>query len=340
MISGQSIKIAILGAGTGGTALIHLFTRSSGVQIIGVADIDSNAPGLKCARSRNIPVTDDPISLISCKSTDLIVDVTGDPTMGSLIADHKAPGVEVLGGTAAKLLWYLVQHEAEIQTQLFQAEKLATIGTFSSGIAHDINNRLYLIMSLAENMLDEKEHPVMLEHASQILSTVRQIRTIVQGLTGYAQVSSNNLEAVELSSTLDEALKMAKYATVFHDVSVIRNYTDCPRVVANSQELLQVFVNLIINAIQAMGGKGTIKLTVKNEDDTATVIISDSGPGIPRDLMDKIFEPFFTTKEPGKGTGLGLYMVQTIVRKYDGRISVDSQEGKGVSLRLQFPRVR
>src|SRR2546430_2569027 len=131
----QPIKIAIIGAGTGGTALIDLFASSPGVEVIGVADKNQKAPGLNRAREMNIPVTDDVIGLVSRKGTGLIIDVTGDPAIRPLIEQKKPPGSEVLGGTAAKLLWSLVQHETQIQAQLLQAEKLATIGTFSSGIA-------------------------------------------------------------------------------------------------------------------------------------------------------------------------------------------------------------
>jgi signal transduction histidine kinase len=96
-------------------------------------------------------------------------------------------------------------------------------------------------------------------------------------------------------------------------VAVLKEYTARPIVKANTQEMLQVFVNLITNAIQAMDGKGTLGLAVGNQNGTATVKISDTGPGIAEDLQDKIFEPFFTTKEPGKGTGLGLRVVRTLV---------------------------
>ncbi len=338
--SDQPIQIAILGAGRGGTALIHLFTRSPGVKIIGIADIDPGAQGLQCAREFDIPTTHDPISLITRKETELVVDVTGDPAMGPLIERCKHPGVEVLGGTSARLLWNLVRHESQIQDQLLQAEKLATIGTLSSGIAHDINNRLYLIMSLAENMADGLEPDSVIEHAGQILKAVRRIRTIVQGLTGYARAPSNQLEVVDLAACLEEALRMAQYATVFHDIAVERIFTGEALVRANPQELLQVFVNLIINSVQAMDGKGTVRLESGRENGAVYATVSDSGPGIPEELLDRIFEPFFTTKEAGKGTGLGLHMVQTIVNKYDGKIRIQNRDGKGVSFRLQFPAVR
>ena len=341
MASRQPIKIIILGAGTGGTALIDLFTQSNGVNIVGVADIDPNAPGLKKARQLGIPTTDDVGNLLRQNGASLIVDVTGDPDVVTIISEGKAPGVEVLGGEAAKLFWSLVQHETEMQNRLVQTEKLATIGTFSSCLAHDINNRLFLIMSLAEDLLDSVDSDRVRVDAADILKSVWQIRSMVEGLSGYARGSSlDYLEEIDLITTLEEALKLAKYATVFQDVTVLKEYTDRPVVKANSQEMLQVFVNLVTNAIQAMEGKGTLSLAVGSQNGTANIMIADTGSGIADDLQDKIFEPFFSTKEPGKGTGLGLHVVRTLVEKYGGRVSVCSRVGEGTIFDLEFTACR
>jgi two-component system, NtrC family, sensor kinase len=341
MVSDKPIKIIILGAGAGGTALIDLFTRSSGVEITGVADKDLAAPGLKRARAFNTPVTDDAVDLMSRNGTGLIMDVTGDPQMGSLIAKRKGPGVEVLGGTAAKLLWNLVQHEDQMRAQLLQADKLATIGTFSAGIAHDINNPLYLIMSLSENLSEEKDPAEIRQNADEILRAVRKIREIITGLTEYTRLSSAEaVQDADLGRTIDEALKLVRYATVWQDVTVIKEYSGYPLVSIRPQELLQLLINLITNAIQAMDGKGTLRLSVCSEGDATLAKISDTGPGIAQDLTDKIFEPFFTTKPAGKGTGLGLYMAQTIAKKYGGRIWVESQESHGTTFCLMFPGAR
>jgi CheY-like chemotaxis protein len=129
MGNSRPTKIAILGGGKGGSALLSLFSHLPGIEIVGITDKDPNAPALKRADELRIPVVHDAISLITAEDTNLIMDVTGDPDMQQLIAEHKGSGTEVLGGAAARLLWNVVQHEAEMQTHLFQTETLASLVT-------------------------------------------------------------------------------------------------------------------------------------------------------------------------------------------------------------------
>ena len=120
-------KIAIIGGGKGGSALLSLFSHLPGVEIIGITDKDPNAPALKRANALRIPVVHDVLSLIASEGTDLIVDVTGDPHMQQVIAENKSPEAEVLGGATARLLWNVVQHEAEMETHIHQNESLASL---------------------------------------------------------------------------------------------------------------------------------------------------------------------------------------------------------------------
>ncbi|MDA2910781.1 response regulator [Nitrospiraceae bacterium AH_259_D15_M11_P09] len=144
----QQTKIVILGGGKGGTALLGLLSHIHGVEIIGIADKDPSAPALKRARELGIPVSDDIVGLISREGTNLIVDVTGDPEMARMIADHMPAGSEVLGGAASKLLWNVVQHEARMQTQLLQTEKVA--GLVKAGMI--VN---YLVKPVEEQKLND-----------------------------------------------------------------------------------------------------------------------------------------------------------------------------------------
>ena len=334
----EPTRVAILGGGKGGTLLLDLLSQVPGVELIGVADTNPAAPGIRRALDLNLRVTDNVVDLIAEQGLNLIVDVTGDPAMPALINQHKPPGAEILGGAGAKLVWNMVQHESTLQGQLFQAEKLAGIGSFAAGIAHDINNPLYLVLGFAEAIIEEHDPTNIRDLAQEIIQAVSRISTISREFTQYARQSiSSEYVDVELNVKLEEAFKIAQYATVLQDLSVVKDYTGKQLIKAKPDELLHALVNLITNAIQAMDGKGTLTLATCDEDEVATVTISDTGCGIPDGRLEQIFEPFFTTKAPGKGTGLGLYNVKSIVGKNHGKISVTSEVGKGTMFRLQFP---
>lgn len=339
MASDQSIRVAIVGAGQGGTALIELFTRCNGIEITGVADSNPDAPGLQLARRLDIPVSTDPASLVSRNGIHLIVDVTGDPGMASVIAAHKSPKAESLGGTAARLLWSLIQEEHELYEHLMHAEKLSTLGTFAAGIAHEFNNPLHCILGFAQLIQDATDPAVIREYVAEIVKSVRHLSGMTTNLNMYARTGARGESVpVQIPEVLDEATKMAKFSTILDEVDVVRDYGPVPAILANPDELHQVFVNLIVNAVQAMNARGRLTLSTRAEPNSLTVSIHDTGPGIaPQDLA-KVFAPFFTTKERRKGTGLGLYIVQTIVTRYGGRIDVASEPGAGTTFHVRFPK--
>jgi len=332
------IKVAILGAGRGGTALLDLLHLLPSIEIVGISDRDPDAPGLTRAKNLRIPVVSRVQDLVYDHGVNLIMDVTGDPDVERFIHLHKRPDTELLSGSGARILWELVRHEANLQAELFHAEKLAGIGSFAAGIAHDINNPLQLIMGLAENLAEEKDLEAVHQQAREIVEAVRRTSAISRDLTQYARKTSARDETiVALNNRLDEALKIARYAVSFHDVTVHKDYEDGAVARGNPDEVLHVLVNLITNAVQAMArGGGTLTLTTKQSVD-ATLRISDTGCGMSPAVLEQIFEPFFTTKEPGKGTGLGLYNVKTIVAKMRGTIAVESRVGHGSAFTITFP---
>lgn len=333
------IKVAILGAGRGGIVLLDLLHQIPSISIVGITDHDPFAPGIQRARALRIPVFDRAEELVSDQGVNLIMDVTGDPAMERLIATHKRPTADVLSGSASRILWDIVRHEANLQAELFHAEKLAGIGSFAAGLAHDINNPLQLIMGLAENLADEKDLATVREQAQDIIEAVRRTSAICRDLTQYARKSSERDDRiVHLNARLDEALKIARYAASFHDIAVVKEYQEGAVAKGNPDELLHVFVNLITNAVHAMEQRaGTLTLATQSHDDSVTVRITDTGSGIHPQMLGDIFEPFFTTKEPGKGTGLGLYNVKTIVNKMNGKIEVESCFQRGTTFTLAFP---
>ncbi len=334
----QSVNIAILGGGKGGTALIELFTRCHGIAITGIADTNPEAPGLRLARNLNLHATDDPVSLVSDPTVDLIVDVTGNPSMPALIERHKSPRAEILGGTAAKLVWSLIQDERDLYEHLAHAEKLSTLGTFAAGIAHEFNNPLHMMLGFAQLIQDTQDPAEVQEYIQEIVKLIKHLSNMSTSVNLYARTSAQGeLVPVQIPTLLDEAVRMAKFSTILDEVTVIPQYDPVPDILAEPGELLQVFMNLIVNAVQAMNARGQLTLRTCVEQGSITVSVEDTGPGIaPQDLA-RIFAPFFTTKKSGKGTGLGLYIVDTIIRKYGGRIEPRSEVGKGTAFRIHFP---
>jgi two-component system NtrC family sensor kinase len=332
-------KIAIVGAGRGGHALLDLLHRIPSIEIVGIADRDPAAPGLQRACELRIPMTTNVLDLISTHGASLIMDVTGDPAMETYLHAHRPPAVDILSGSSSRLLWELVQHESKLEAELLQSEKLAGVGSFAAGVAHDINNPLQLILGLAENLAEERDLTAVHEQARDIIEAVKRASAICRDLTRYSRRASPHEDVlVPVNGKLDEALRIARYASSFHDIEMVKHYQPGAAVNGNPDELLHVLVNLITNAVHAMeqaGGTLTLETTVL--DGEVGVRISDTGCGIAPDKIPEIFEPFFTTKAPGKGTGLGLYNVQTIVNKMHGIIAVNSQVEKGTTFTLTFP---
>ena len=225
-----------------------------------------------------------------------------------------------------------------LEHQLLQSEKLAGIGILASGIAHEINNPLCGIRGMAEIILEEENMETIKEHTDNIIKYSDVAAEIVKELTGYVRTAeASDFESVNVNEKLNDAIKISKHSTRFEDVEIITDYQTIPLIRANSDEIQQVFVNLINNAVQAMNRKGRLVLSTMTSGDYVEIKVMDNGPGIPKGHINKIFDPFFTTKEVGKGKGLGLNIVYRIVTKYYGSIEAESEEGKGTTFTLRFP---
>jgi signal transduction histidine kinase len=335
----QPINIILLGAGKGGAALLELLTRCHGVTVTGIADIDPAAPALRLARLLNIPTTRNAAALIATQSTDLIIDVTGDPSMASVVERDKSPAAEMLGGTAARLIWSIVQQEQELQGQLVHAEKLAAMGTFAGGVTHELNNPLHCMLGFAQLIKETQDLAAVQDYAQEIIDMIRRLSDMTKSLALYARAGTKGqVVGVSLQEMLDEAVKMTKFAASMDEVTIVKNFAPIPDMKADPGELLQVFVNLIVNAAQAMNGRGRLTLSTRPENGALVVSIQDTGCGIPPDDLTKVRLPFFTTKERGTGTGLGLYIVHTLTKKYGGHVDIQSQVGQGTTVRIEFPQ--
>ena len=161
---------------------------------------------------------------------------------------------------------------------------------------------------------------------------------IIQDFSGQAYSERTGVYTkVDINQQLDHALKMLGLTGPIEGLEVQKNYQPLTKIRARSEEMVQVFLNIIKNAIQAMKGKGTVQLTTDEAEGMTVVRISDSGPGIPQEFVPRIFDPFFTTKGPGQGIGLGLTIVRRIVLNYGGHIDVETHGNKGTTFILTFP---
>jgi signal transduction histidine kinase len=231
-----------------------------------------------------------------------------------------------------------ITQESRLQDQLIQTERLSSLEVLTAGIAHELNNPLFGIMGPGEAILDESDSSRMKEHAKKIVENARRMAGIIQDFSGYAHAEGSEPGVlVDINHCLDKALTLVGLSNPVDGLEIRKDYKALPRCKVRPEEIIQVFVHMIKNGIQAMKGKGTLYLSTDVSYGTISVKIQDTGPGIPFNFVSRIFEPFFTTKGPGQGTGLGLTIARRIVMRYGGVIRVETEEGRGTTFSLFFP---
>lgn len=228
--------------------------------------------------------------------------------------------------------------EHAIHNQWMQAEKLAGLETLTAGIAHETNNPLYAIQGLAEIIRDNDDPDGTRAHAAEIIAHVRHISAVIQNVAGYARArDGETIGDVDVKRTLDAAVALASKGLVTDNIRITRYYRSVNTVWATPEDIRQIFVNIMKNALQAMHGKGSLFLSSEEAPGFVTVTIRDTGPGVPPAYVTKIFDPFFTTKRQGEGNGLGLTVASHIARKYGGDIRFETWEGTGAAFRIRLP---
>jgi PAS domain S-box-containing protein len=229
------------------------------------------------------------------------------------------------------------------QIQLMQAEKMASLGKLAAGVAHQLNNPLGSITLFARLMTEEYQLPDAAKaDLERILADAQRCRDTVKELLEFARQTRQQIQPQDLNQALARTLFLLQNQTLFHNVRIVRDFdAGLPPVRSDVQQLNHLFMNLILNAAQAMAGHGqlTIRTVFDAASDTAIIEIGDTGPGIAPEVLPHIFEPFFTTKEEGQGTGLGLSMAYSIVENHSGRIEVDSHLAHGTTFRVRLPVV-
>jgi two-component system, NtrC family, sensor kinase len=229
----------------------------------------------------------------------------------------------------------------QMLSKVAQAEKMASLGRLAAGVAHEINNPLTGILLYA-SLLSEavEESNCLAEDIKYIIEDTQRCKDIVKGLLTYSRQTNPNRETLELNDLVAESLSLIRDQRLFIQVNVVKDLSDeLMPIYGDRNQLSQVIINLVMNAIDAMDRVGTLTLrTYRNRNDArACLEVSDTGCGIPRENLPKIFDPFFTTKEPGKGTGLGLSTVYGIVESNGGLVRVKETSEKGTTFIIELP---
>lgn len=261
--------------------------------------------------------------------------------------------------TAAEVLGAFVERgvaQENLQAahaQLLQTEKMATIGALVAGVAHEINTPLGAISSMHDTLLrglaklrgavDTSDPKVVkalgvVDDANQVIrSATSRVLEIVRRLKDFARYDEGELEDVDLHEELNDTLSLAHHE-LKHGVQVHRSFGAVPTIQGYANQIDQVFLNLVVNAKQAMGGKGELWITTRAEEDGVRIEVHDNGPGIDPDKLEAIFAPGFTTKKKGAGLGLGLAICQQIIDKHHGKIWAENRAEGGACFIVWLPR--
>ncbi|MCD6526289.1 MAG: cache domain-containing protein [Desulfuromonas sp.] len=231
----------------------------------------------------------------------------------------------------------IITQNKEMEASLAQHGKMASLGILSSGVAHEINNPLGVILGYSgylENKIGEEDPNYRYIH--EIKRESKRCRKIVQDLLSYARTPKSVMEKTDINVLLEQIIDFAANHTDMHHVTIVKNLRpNLPELNIDGDQMRQVAINLILNAGGAIQGRGRLEVETKREDDNILMIFRDSGDGIDQEILDKIFEPFFTTKE--KGTGLGLAISKQIIEQHHGSIHMTSTPGAGTTVTVRLP---
>jgi signal transduction histidine kinase len=230
------------------------------------------------------------------------------------------------------------KHELKVtHEKLFHSQKLASLGIFASGVAHEINNPLGGVsncIQILEKMGDNKE--LREKYFSLIHDGLKRIEDTVSKLLWMSRKEGKNPTVVQIKPSLKEVYRFTEYRIKENDITYTSTVEDDVSVYIDPHDLHQVITNLMINAVQSMKDGGKLSVHAHRNDANVILEVSDTGEGIEEKELKNIFDPFYSTKQPGEGTGLGLWLTYEIVKNYGGEITVHSEKGKGSTFKVQF----
>jgi two-component system NtrC family sensor kinase len=249
--------------------------------------------------------------------------------------------LEEWGRTLEEKVKQRTEELVAMQARVAQSGRLASLGMLAAGVAHEVNNPLGGILALTGLTVEDmpKDDPNR-ENLEEVIRQTERCRDIVKGLLEFSRQSRGNTEPVDINKVLQDTLSLVEKQALFFNIDVVWNLDpELPHVIADRSQFQQVFMNILMNAVQAMNERGTLTVATRYDrsSNSAEAAISDTGHGIPAEEIDRIFDPFFTTKESGHGTGLGLSIAYGIVTTHRGTIFVQSELGKGSTFTVRMP---
>ena len=239
------------------------------------------------------------------------------------------------------------QKQAHIDARMLQSSKMAALGKMAAGVAHEVNNPLMLIQENAgwiRDLLDD-EDPAAIKNYKEILDStdkieqhVKRAKGITQRMLGFGRRMNPGRTEILINSLADQAAEMLKTEAASRNIAIVRQYdAHIPVILSDPAQLEQIFINIIDNAIDAMGKDGSLTIATQPWKGGVRISFTDTGPGMDQETLHQIFDPFFTTKKVGEGTGLGLSICYTILEKLGGRIDVQSEPGHGTTFNIILP---
>jgi PAS domain S-box-containing protein len=262
--------------------------------------------------------------------------ISYDITESTMLAD-----IVNMGNSEVLLTIRDITGTVERQEKLYLTDRLTSVGEMASGVAHELNNPLTSIIGLS-NLLTEEQLPDNVREDIGLISVeAHRASRIVKNLLTFARRHETERRLVKIEQIIDDVLKLRAYENKVNNIEIKTNIpNDLPQIMADYFQIQQVFLNIILNAEQAMKeshGSGTLIISAEKTGKSVKVSFTDDGPGITKENLKHIFDPFFTTKMVGKGTGLGLSICYGIITDHNGKIQVDSRCGRGTTFIIELP---
>jgi PAS domain S-box-containing protein len=312
---------------------IKLFGAVKADEIVGKSILDLFHPDDHTAVRRTIhelledsaqePMLEEKIVTVSGKSVDVEVST-------ARFVDEEGPAVLIMLRD--------ISERKRLQEQLRKTERIAELGTLASGMAHEIGTPMNVILGRAEYLMDRVTEEPVRKGLQTIITQVERITKVMNQLLAFARRKSPERASVLLKDIVEDGLELFRERLAKSRITVELMFDeDCPPALADPDQMSQVFINLVMNAVHAMPDGGTLRIGLASEKQMVKLTVADTGHGIPRDVIEKVFEPFFTTKEFGQGTGLGLTVVKGIIEEHLGSIAAESEEGKGTTFTILLP---